>query len=93
LRCGIEGLHLSPRAREKRGWPDLTFCAVGKPFAVELKTATGTLSAEQRAVLTVMECNGWYVRIVRAFDDFKHIAKHGSTRHGETLAEQGKGRE
>ena len=93
LRCGIEYLHLSYRAREKRGWPDLTFVSVGKPFAVELKTATGTLSQDQRQVLAAMECNGWLVRIVRAFNDFQHIAKHGSTRHGETLAEQRKGKE
>ena len=29
LQKGIEFLHLSPRAREKRGWPDLTFVLKG----------------------------------------------------------------
>ena len=87
-RCGIEFLHMSYRAREKRGWPDLTFCVVGRPFAIELKTATGQLSQDQRQVLAAMEANGWLVRIVRSFDDFRMIAKHGSTRHGEMLAEQ-----
>jgi len=62
---GIEYLHLSIKARERKGWPDLTFsvpfhregwrcptcCARGRHYAVELKTATGRLSDDQKRVL------------------------------------------
>ena len=87
MRRGIEYLHLSPRAREKQGWPDLTFCVpsvytyiamsnpnpCGTPYAVELKTRTGRLSDAQKGTLGRMQDNGWCVRIVRDFDAFRAI--------------------
>lgn len=72
-RNGIAYLHLSPRAREKKGWPDLTFVVNGIPVAVELKSATGTLSADQKAILDQMERNGWKVAVVRNFDGFNGV--------------------
>ena len=76
---GIEYLHLSFRAREKCGWPDLVFALPqgddrpGIPMAVELKTARGRLSDDQVKVLTRMQANGWCVRIIRSFEDFKRL--------------------
>jgi len=68
-------LHLSFRAREKIGWPDLTFVIAGVPHAVELKTATGTLSASQKEMLRRMMENGWRSDIVRSFDEFLTVIK------------------
>ena len=75
----IAYLHLSFRAREKKGWPDLTFVLPtgwgkpGIPWAVELKTASGVVSKDQKTMLRDMELNGWQVRVIRAFEDFKDI--------------------
>jgi len=66
-------LHLSFRAREKIGWPDLTFVIAGIPYAVELKTAIGTLSAGQKEMLRRMAENGWRVDICRSFEKFIEI--------------------
>ena len=75
----IAYLHLSFRAREKKGWPDLTFVLPtewgkpGIPWAVELKTASGVVSKDQKAMLRDMELNGWQVRVIRSFEDFRDI--------------------
>lgn len=73
FRHEIEFLHLSPRAREKKGWPDLTFVLSGMPMAVELKTVTGRLSPDQERVLSRMQANGWQTYVVRSFDVFKSL--------------------
>ena len=78
-RRGIVYLHLSFRAREKKGWPDLAFVLPtvqskpGIPWAVEVKTIVGRLSKEQKAMLREMALNGWQVRVIRSFEDFKDI--------------------
>ena len=72
-RRNIVYLHLSFRAREKIGWPDLTFVVFGKPYAVELKTATGKLSPEQISVMQRMERNGWETVIVHSFEEFRKL--------------------
>jgi hypothetical protein len=70
-------LHLSPRAREKAGWPDLTFVVDNGPhghpipWAIELKAKHGTLSTDQETMLAAMKLNGWSVAVVRSFDEFK----------------------
>jgi hypothetical protein len=69
----IAFLHLSPRAREKKGWPDLTFALNGRPIAVELKSDGGTLSEAQEAMLTLMKANGWEVYVMRAFSLFNDL--------------------
>ena len=71
--CEIEYLHLSFRAREKAGWPDLTFALHGVPYAVELKSATGKLSAEQERLLSRLQANGWQVRVIRSFGEFHRL--------------------
>jgi hypothetical protein len=70
---GIYFLHLSPRAREKAGHPDLTFTLNGRPIAVELKSATGKLSKEQVCVLSQMKDNGCEVYVLRTFDGFHDL--------------------
>ena len=72
-RRGIVYLHLSFRAREKIGWPDLTFVISGCPYAVELKTATGKLSEAQAWTLGRMKENGWSCHVCRSFDQFQTI--------------------
>ena len=76
-RRGIEYIHLSFRAREKRGYPDLTFALDGVPVAVELKSATGKLSPDQVKVMQRMERNGWRTHVVRSFEQFRKIIKEG----------------
>ena len=76
-RRGIMYLHLSFRAREKIGWPDLTFVVAGRPYAVELKTATGKLSEDQRRILERMAKNGWRCHICRSFERFVEIITEG----------------
>ncbi len=77
MRQGIAYLHLSPRAREQKGWPDLTFVVRGVPHAVELKSAQGKLSDDQRRVLAQMEVNGWRVHVVRRYEAFRDIVTGG----------------
>jgi hypothetical protein len=69
-RRGLAFLHLSPRARERVGWPDLTFVIGGTPFAVELKAAAGVVSEEQEACLSLMAENGWRVAVIRSIEAF-----------------------
>ena len=74
-RRNIVYLHLSFRAREKIGWPDLVFCINGKPFAIELKTTNGKLTLEQINLHIRMADNGWNTKVVRSFDEFLIIIK------------------
>ena len=74
-RHAIEYLHLSHRAREKKGWPDLTMAVNGTPLAIELKTATGRLSDDQTSVLAAMRRNGWSVHIVRSYQEFVRVVE------------------
>ena len=76
-RQGIAFLHLSPMAREKAGWPDLVFAIAGIPFAVELKTQAGKLSAEQEHMLARMQANGWTVHVVRSYEAFRALINVG----------------
>jgi len=69
-RRGIKYLHLSYRAREKAGWPDLTFALPGRPMAVELKTATGKPSNVQIEMLSSMKANGWETYVLRELEVF-----------------------
>jgi len=69
-RRDIAYLHLSYRAREKKGWPDLTFALFTYPIAVELKSETGRLSQDQIECLTLMRENGWKVYVLRNIKDF-----------------------
>ena len=69
-RRGISFLHLSPRAREACGWPDLIFVNAGSPWGIELKTATGRLSKEQIEMQKRMEMNGWNVATIRSHEAF-----------------------
>ena len=77
----IAYLHLSPMAREKKGWPDLTFAlwstkrSGADPIAVELKAVGGRLSQAQKDMLNQMRDNGWKVYVIRSegvFYDLLH---------------------
>jgi len=72
---GIIYHHLSDRAREDKGYPDLTFCYHGRPIAVELKSHKGRLSKEQRMKLTLMSAdkNGWETYVVDSLEDFRRV--------------------
>lgn len=69
----VEFLHLSSRAREKEGWPDLVFPLNGQFVAVELKTASGQLSDAQKKTLNRLATNGASCHVVRRFEDFRQI--------------------
>lgn len=74
LRIGMDAfLHLSKRAREKSGWPDLVFPLRGKFVAVELKARNGVVSEDQKRVLGDLMAQGAHVHVVRRFLDFKAI--------------------
>ena len=81
-RRGIPFLHLSYRAREKAGWPDLTFVRPnnsnvadipGIPWAIELKSATGRLSKEQERLLADLSGSGWRTAVVRDFAEWRRV--------------------
>ncbi len=63
--------HLSNRAREQAGYPDITACLGGIPIACELKVKGGAISADQEATLAAMRLDGWQVRVCWSFDDFR----------------------
>lgn len=69
-RRGIWFIHLSHRAREKVGCPDILACVNGVAFACELKSATGKLSEDQKSTLEQMAGNGWKTCVVRSFTQF-----------------------
>jgi hypothetical protein len=62
--------HLSTRARESTGMPDLLFVLSGRPCAVELKSRTGKLRKEQREVMARMKSNGWEVYLIRSWEEW-----------------------
>jgi len=76
-RRGIAFLHLSFRARERAGWPDIVCCVTGRPYAIELKTATGKLSEAQAWMLGRMKENGWNCHVCRSFEQFTEIIAEG----------------
>lgn len=72
---GIE--YITPSMRRKSalppGWPDFTFVYRAVPFALEAKTAVGTLSPEQEALHPRLAANGWQVRVVRSVAEVKAL--------------------
>ena len=66
-------LHLSYRAREAKGWPDLTFAWRGQPCAGECKCkeAGGSLSEDQERVLADMRADGWTTGVWWSLEEFK----------------------
>ena len=66
-------LHLSYRAREAKGWPDLTFAWKGVPCAGECKCkeAGGSLSEDQERVLADMRADGWTTGVWWSLEEFK----------------------
>jgi hypothetical protein len=63
--------HLSHRAREHAGYPDLTFVYKGVPMACELKKKDGVVSEDQEDTMAAMRLDGWRVRVCRTFEEFK----------------------
>lgn len=74
-RRGIWFLHLSPKAREKQGTPDLLFALAGRAVAVELKTVDGKVSEDQARCHAEMLANGWAVAVCRSFESFREIVE------------------
>ena len=79
-RRGVWFLHLSPKAREKQGTPDLLFSIAGVPHAVELKNCAGRLSDSQLSCLHAMKNNGWNVSVCRSFESFLTVINPGARR-------------
>jgi len=78
-RRGIVVIHsrMDRRSTTAKGIPDFCFAlpgtAYGIPIAVEVKTATGQLTREQKITMELMEKNGWETHVVRSFDEFLKI--------------------
>jgi delta-aminolevulinic acid dehydratase/porphobilinogen synthase len=85
LRHGVPYLHLSFRAREKKGWPDLAFPWRGRFVAVELKTATGKATSEQLECLAAMARHGAVTAILRGYEAFvEFVEAIGSVERADT---------
>lgn len=64
--------HLSHRAREHKGYPDLTFCYAGRSCACELKRPKGgVVSDDQARMHADMRRDGWTVAVCNTFDAFR----------------------
>ena len=74
-------LHLSFRAREKAGTPDILTLVHGVPWAIELKTVTGRLSEAQKQTLAAMEADGWHTAVIRNYEEFRKVV-FGEEREG-----------
>lgn len=75
--CRLGGwyLHLSPRAREKVGCPDILAMLNGKFYAVELKTRKGVVSEDQKRNLADLARNGAICAVIRDFLTFRNLIK------------------
>jgi len=74
-RRGIPYLHLSCRAREKVGWPDLVFPLPnrGRFCAVELKAEHGRVTPAQVETMAAMASCGAIVRVCRTLEQFREV--------------------
>jgi hypothetical protein len=70
---GIPYLHLSPKAREKAGWPDICFCKGGRFYGVELKTRKGIVSDAQKATIAQLAKCGAVTGVVRDFAEWRQL--------------------
>ena len=68
-------MHLSHRAREQAGIPDLVFANDGKCYGIELKSAHGVLSDEQKHTLEHMAACGWKTAVCRSYQEFMEAIK------------------
>jgi len=74
----IEFLHMSFRAHEKIGWPDLVFANPfdgGRFYAVELKAKHGIVKPEQHDCLYAISSNGGKSKVIRSFEEFLEFVK------------------
>ena len=70
--------HLSPKAREKAGIPDLVFCGPdGKFYGVELKTRLGRLRHEQELAIYHIRRNGGISDVCRTYEQFIQVLETG----------------
>ena len=69
-RRNIWFIHLSFRAREKVGCPDILCAVNGQAYAFELKGPGGRLSDEQKSTLEHMASNGWKTNVCRSYAEF-----------------------
>lgn len=68
-RYGWKAFHWpDSRRATDRGWPDLTLLKAPRLIAAELKTTTGRLSKDQRAVLAALAESGIEVAVWRPGD-------------------------
>jgi len=71
-RRGIVVIHsrMDRKSTTAKGIPDFCFVSGGTPYAVEVKTASGQLTREQKTTMNLMERNGWHTDTVRSFEEF-----------------------
>ncbi len=66
---GYESLHISPRGREKKGWPDNVFAIRGQAVAIEAKAKGRKPTDVQDVCHRNLRANGWTVRVVHSLDE------------------------
>lgn len=67
----VDVSRMDRRTTNTVGRPDLLCAHNGKPFAFEVKTATGKCSEEQLRVHEQMRSNGWTVMVVRSVEEVR----------------------
>ena len=88
-RRGIPYLHLSPKAREKAGWPDLTFCYRSRFYGLELKVAGGRVSSEQVGMISALRDHGAISELVWSYAEFIKVLDSSTKRDCDTCAHEG----
>ncbi|GBR43318.1 VRR-NUC domain-containing protein [Gluconobacter roseus] len=69
------------------GVPDMQFTHAGRTLYVEIKTPTGTVSKEQRALHKRLKVSGASVAVCRSLDDvISFLSREGISLRGEVMA-------
>jgi len=66
-------LHLSKKAREHPGWPDLTFSYYSRFVALELKTGKNVPSADQKRVGAALQLCGAIWRVCWTLAEIREV--------------------
>lgn len=66
---------MNRRSQLRPGTPDFTFAYNGLPVAIEVKTETGQLSADQIRAMEKMKANRWRYYIVHSVTEVRQILR------------------
>lgn len=66
----------SRKSTYTKGWSDFTIILPGRTLFIELKTATGKLSAEQLDFMEALRINFHFHYVVRSYPEFLNIMRN-----------------